>query len=106
VSARAARLGLPLIPGVASATDIQTARRSGHRWMKAFPASVLGPDWIRAQRGPFPDVSFVATGGIDADNAAEFLDAGARVVALGASLARPDVIDRIAPLLARPDSAP
>lgn len=106
VSARAAQLGLPLIPGVASATDIQTARRAGHRWMKAFPAAVLGSDWIRAQRGPFPDVSFVATGGIDADNAAEFLDAGASIVALGASLARPDVIDRIASLIARPDSAP
>lgn len=99
VSAHAARLGLPLIPGVATSTEIQAARRAGHRWLKAFPASMLGPDWIRAQLAPFPDAAFVATGGVDAANARAFLDAGARVVAWGASLARPDALDALAALL-------
>lgn len=99
VSAHTARIGLPLVPGVATASEIQSARRAGHRWLKAFPASVLGPDWIRAQLAPFPDVAFVATGGVDAANARDFLAAGARIVALGASLARPDVLDALAPLI-------
>jgi Entner-Doudoroff aldolase len=78
--------GLPTLPGVASASDIQSAERFGLTWLKAFPASVLGSEWLRAMRGPFPRIRFVATGGLAADNAAEFLDAGARVVAVGSAL--------------------
>ena len=76
--------GLPTLPGVASATEIQSAERFGLTWLKAFPASLLGTEWFRAMSGPFPDIRFVATGGIAADNAAAFLDAGARVVAVQA----------------------
>ena len=44
---------------------------------------MLGPGWFTAMRGPLPHVTFVATGGIDARNAADYLIAGARVVAVG-----------------------
>lgn len=100
ISAAAAEAGLPLVPGVATASEIQAARAAGHRWLKAFPAAQLGAGWIAAQLAPFPEVRFVATGGIDTDNAAEFLDAGARVVALGSAIERPEVRDRLASLLA------
>lgn len=92
--------GLPHLPGVATATDVQTARAMGLDWLKAFPASVLGPDWFRAMRGPFPEVPFVATGGIDASNAAAYLAAGAKVVAVGSALEDPGQLRALAALLA------
>ncbi|MFD4724007.1 bifunctional 4-hydroxy-2-oxoglutarate aldolase/2-dehydro-3-deoxy-phosphogluconate aldolase [Streptomyces seoulensis] len=91
--------GLPHLPGVATATDVQAARALGLDWLKAFPASVLGPDWFRAMRGPFPEVPFVATGGIDASNAAAYLAAGAKVVAVGSALDDPTQLRSLADLL-------
>ncbi len=82
--------GLPHLPGVATASDVTVALEAGLSWVKAFPAAQLGPAWIAAQRGgPFPRVRFVATGGIDAGNAGDFLASGARVVAVGSALADP-----------------
>ncbi|WP_271986129.1 bifunctional 4-hydroxy-2-oxoglutarate aldolase/2-dehydro-3-deoxy-phosphogluconate aldolase [Pseudoclavibacter terrae] len=78
--------GLAPLPGVASGTDIQLAKSLGLTWVKAFPASVLGVDWFSAMRGPFPEVRIVATGGISAANAPEYLGAGADVVAVGSAL--------------------
>jgi 2-dehydro-3-deoxyphosphogluconate aldolase / (4S)-4-hydroxy-2-oxoglutarate aldolase len=75
--------GLPHLPGVATASEIQQARGLGLRWTKAFPASVLGASWIKAMLGPFPDQRFVVTGGMNADTAPAFLQAGARTVAVG-----------------------
>jgi 2-dehydro-3-deoxyphosphogluconate aldolase/(4S)-4-hydroxy-2-oxoglutarate aldolase len=81
--------GLPTLPGVATASDIQRCTRMGLRWLKAFPAAVLGPGWITAMRGPFPEARFVATGGVSLANAPAFLAAGARVVSLGSALTDP-----------------
>ncbi|PPF77103.1 bifunctional 4-hydroxy-2-oxoglutarate aldolase/2-dehydro-3-deoxy-phosphogluconate aldolase [Pseudoclavibacter sp. Z016] len=78
--------GLAPLPGVASGTDIQLAKALGLTWVKAFPASVLGADWFSAMRGPFPEMRLVATGGINAANAGEYLAAGADVVAVGSAL--------------------
>lgn len=78
--------GLAPLPGVASGTDIQLAKALGLTWVKAFPASVLGADWFSAMRGPFPEMRLVATGGINASNAGEYLAAGADVVAVGSAL--------------------
>jgi Entner-Doudoroff aldolase len=88
---RAARdENMPHLPGVATATEIGAALRHGLRWLKAFPAAQLGSGWVKAQvSGPFPDVSFVVTGGMSPANAAEFLAAGARVVALGSAVTDP-----------------
>ncbi|WP_127502075.1 bifunctional 4-hydroxy-2-oxoglutarate aldolase/2-dehydro-3-deoxy-phosphogluconate aldolase [Actinoplanes solisilvae] len=91
--------GMPHLPGVGSATDVQQAWLAGCRWLKAFPAAALGPAWISALLGPFPDVNFVATGGLTVSSAPDFLNAGARVVALGAALADPSQRDQIAGLL-------
>jgi 2-dehydro-3-deoxyphosphogluconate aldolase/(4S)-4-hydroxy-2-oxoglutarate aldolase len=81
--------GLPHLPGVATPTEVQHARNNGCRWMKVFPAASLGAAWVRAIRGPFPDVQCVATGGITAAAAPEYLAAGARVVAFGAAITSP-----------------
>lgn len=77
--------GIPLLPGVATSTEIALGLGLGLSWLKAFPAAELGSSWIAAQHGPFPDVRFVATGGIAADNAREFLDAGCSAVAVGSA---------------------
>jgi 2-dehydro-3-deoxyphosphogluconate aldolase / (4S)-4-hydroxy-2-oxoglutarate aldolase len=93
--------GLPSLPGVATASEIQAALRLGLGWVKAFPAAELGPSWFKAMRGPFPAVKFAATGGIGPHNAKDFLDAGAGVVAIGSALADPEALPAIAALLAR-----
>lgn len=94
--------GIPILPGVATPSEVQRARALGLRWLKAFPATWLTPAWFRVIRGPFPDVRFVATGGLDADNAAVFLDAGVRVAAVGSALEDAAQLPRLAHLLSRP----
>jgi 2-dehydro-3-deoxyphosphogluconate aldolase/(4S)-4-hydroxy-2-oxoglutarate aldolase len=97
---RAARdAGIPVLPGVASPTDVQIATSIGLTWLKAFPAQWLGVEWFRHIRGPFPHVRFVATGGMDAGNAADFLAAGARVVAVGSALEDPEQLEQLGKLL-------
>lgn len=96
--------GMPHLPGVATASEIQRARAAGFVWLKAFPATALGTTWFRAMRGPFPDLRLVATGGVDAHNAREYLSAGADVVAVGSALSDPAQVDLLAALF-RPDES-
>jgi 2-dehydro-3-deoxyphosphogluconate aldolase / (4S)-4-hydroxy-2-oxoglutarate aldolase len=87
VCAASTTSGLPHLPGVATATEIQRALAAGCRWVKAFPARTLGQDWFRDMRGPFPDLQLVAVGGVNATTAAQYLAAGARAVGIGSALA-------------------
>ncbi|MFC3996705.1 bifunctional 4-hydroxy-2-oxoglutarate aldolase/2-dehydro-3-deoxy-phosphogluconate aldolase [Nocardiopsis sediminis] len=95
VVAESLRRGIPHLPGVATATEVGTALGYGLTWLKAFPARQLGPGWITAHLAPFPTARFVATGGIDATNAAAFLAAGCRGVAVGSALSDPDALQRL-----------
>jgi 2-dehydro-3-deoxyphosphogluconate aldolase / (4S)-4-hydroxy-2-oxoglutarate aldolase len=104
VASASLRSGMPHLPGVATPTEIQHAVRLGFRWLKIFPARELGSSWITAMAGPFPGLRLVATGGIGAGNAAEFLAAGARAVAVGSSLTEPEAIEYLASL--RPGAQP
>lgn len=97
--------GLPFLPGVATPTEVQQALRSGITWLKGFPASVLSPAWFSAMRGPFPASRFVATGGINAHNAPDFLAGGVSTVALGSALEDPEQLDRIAEVIGSQDSS-
>lgn len=92
--------GLPPLPGVATATEVQRALDEGLTWLKAFPASLLGTGWFPAMRGPFPQARFVATGGMDSSNARAYLDAGVRVVAVGSALEDEAQLPALAQLLA------
>lgn len=80
-------------------SEAQIASELGLSWMKAFPAEWLGAGRFRHVRGPFPQVRFVATGGMDATNAQQFLDAGVRVVAVGSALDDPQQLHLLAGLL-------
>jgi len=93
---------LPTLPGVGTASEVQRCTRLGLSWLKAFPAAALGPGWIKAMLGPFPEVKFVATGGVAVADAGDFLAAGARVVSLGSALADPEQVEKLAKLVARP----
>ncbi|CAL9337763.1 bifunctional 4-hydroxy-2-oxoglutarate aldolase/2-dehydro-3-deoxy-phosphogluconate aldolase [Nocardiopsis dassonvillei] len=99
VMAASEAAGMPHLPGVATPSDIQGVIRAGGRWVKAFPATSLGAAWFRAMHGPFPELRIVATGGMDARNAREYLDAGARMVAVGSALADPEQIPLLAELV-------
>jgi len=88
VVAASAAAGLPHLPGVATPSEVHHAVRAGCTWLKAFPAASLGAGWLREVRGPFPDVRFVATGGIGAHNARDFLAAGAEALGVGGAVTR------------------
>jgi 2-dehydro-3-deoxyphosphogluconate aldolase / (4S)-4-hydroxy-2-oxoglutarate aldolase len=80
---RCRELELPVIPGIATATELIAALDHGLELVKFFPAqSSGGVATIRALQGPFPEVRFIPTGGINATNAAEYL-AVPSVVAVG-----------------------
>ena len=76
------------------APEVQQAVALGLTWLKAFPAQWLGADWFRHIRGPFPQVRFIATGGMDAGNAGAFLDA------VGSALEDESQLEQLAALLA------
>jgi 2-dehydro-3-deoxyphosphogluconate aldolase/(4S)-4-hydroxy-2-oxoglutarate aldolase len=65
---------------------------AGATAVKLFPASVGGPAYVCELRGPFPDVALLPSGGITADNARAFLDAGAVAVYAGSGLAPPELV--------------
>lgn len=74
VVARAQELGLTVLPGVATATEIQRAGRAGLTTVKFFPADRLGGlDTIKALSAPFVGVRFVPSGGVNPGNAREYL---------------------------------
>ena len=66
--------GLPLLPGVATASEVMAAQADGLQFLKFFPATAAGGiPMLKALAGPFPDVVFCPTGGITAETAAQFL---------------------------------
>jgi Entner-Doudoroff aldolase len=77
---------LPYLPGVATPSEVQQALALGCRTLKLFPASTLGTEWLRSLAGPFPEARFVAVGGIDAESASDWLEAGALAVGVGSAL--------------------
>ncbi len=78
--------GLLAIPGVLSPTEVVAAQRLGLSLLKLFPAGALGPGYLSALRGPFPQTGFMAVGGVEIDDVPAWLSAGAVGVALGSAL--------------------
>jgi 2-dehydro-3-deoxyphosphogluconate aldolase/(4S)-4-hydroxy-2-oxoglutarate aldolase len=86
--AAATELGLPFVPGALTPTEIARAWTAGATLVKVFPASAVGPSFVRELRGPMPEVGLVPTGGVDGSNAAAFLEAGAAAVGIGSALTK------------------
>jgi 2-dehydro-3-deoxyphosphogluconate aldolase / (4S)-4-hydroxy-2-oxoglutarate aldolase len=82
-------LGLPLLPGVATASEVMAAQEGGYLALKFFPAIQSGGvAMLKAWQGPFGDVTFCPTGGVSPANAGEFL-ALANVACIGGSWLTP-----------------
>lgn len=78
---------IPMIPGALTPTEVIVARKAGAAFIKIFPcASMGGPSYIRALRGPFPDVRFIASGGVTQNSAAEYIRVGTNVLGIGREL--------------------
>ncbi len=80
------RYGAIVIPGAFTPTEILTAWQAGADVVKVFPATKLGPSFIKDVRGPLPQVRLTPTGGVDINNLGEFLKAGAAFVGVGTAL--------------------
>ncbi|WP_330292729.1 bifunctional 4-hydroxy-2-oxoglutarate aldolase/2-dehydro-3-deoxy-phosphogluconate aldolase [Streptomyces sp. NBC_00576] len=95
VVAKCRELGVPVVPGIATATELMRALRAGLDTVKLFPAEALGGlRTLRALAAPFPGTRFVPTGGIDASRMAAYL-ADPAVLAVGGSwLATPAHLER------------
>lgn len=78
--------GVAVMPGALTPTEIYTAVKAGADFVKVFPASAVGPSYFRELRGPFEDIPLVATGGINLENAAEFIKFGADALGIGSAL--------------------
>ena len=78
---------LPAMAGVLTPTEVMRGVRLSVDVMKLFPGSLGGPSYLRSLRGPFPDVPFMPTGGVSADNLGDWLAAGAIAVGAGSELA-------------------
>ncbi len=85
------RTGLAVLSGVLTPSEIMLAARLGAGAVKLFPGSLGGPSYLKALRGPFPEVSFVPTGGVSAENVADWFAAGAFAVGVGGALAPPSL---------------
>jgi 2-dehydro-3-deoxyphosphogluconate aldolase/(4S)-4-hydroxy-2-oxoglutarate aldolase len=82
----ATRHDVLMIPGCFSPTEIVKAVDAGASLVKVFPATSLGPGYIRDLRGPFPALHLIPTGGVTPDNAGDWIRAGAAAVGVGTAL--------------------
>ena len=82
-------IGLPLLPGVATSSEIMMAQEDGYTELKFFPAMQAGgPNLLKAWAGPFADIRFCPTGGVSPENASQFLSLP-NVVVVGGSWLTP-----------------
>ncbi len=86
------RYGIPIMSGAFTPTEILTAWEAGSAMVKVFPATALGPGYLKDVRGPLPQIKLIPTGGVSVDNAGDFIRAGAAAVALGSALVDPKLV--------------
>jgi 2-dehydro-3-deoxyphosphogluconate aldolase/(4S)-4-hydroxy-2-oxoglutarate aldolase len=71
-------------------SEVSAAWSAGAAFVKVFPASAVGPAFVREMRAPLREIELIPTGGVDGTNARDFLDAGAAAVGVGSALVRAD----------------
>ena len=87
------RYSVPVFPGAYTPTEILAAWEAGADMVKVFPASVGGPAYIKAIKAPFPQVKLMPVGGVNLDTTADFIHAGAEVVAAGGALVSEELLE-------------
>jgi 2-dehydro-3-deoxyphosphogluconate aldolase/(4S)-4-hydroxy-2-oxoglutarate aldolase len=95
-----------VMPGAFTPTEILTAWEHGADVVKVFPSDCVGPGYIKALKGPFPQICLMPTGGVNLQTLPDFIKAGACAVGVGSSLVEPQAVregkmDRIRDLAAQ-----
>jgi len=81
------RENVPIMAGALTPTEVITAWEAGADYVKVFPCAQMGgASYIRALKGPLPDVPLVPTGGVNLDTAADFISAGSAALGVGGEL--------------------
>jgi 2-dehydro-3-deoxyphosphogluconate aldolase/(4S)-4-hydroxy-2-oxoglutarate aldolase len=84
-----------VFPGAATPGEINSAWKAGADFVKIFPCAQLGgPAYIRALQAPFPKIRLIASGGVNQENAVDYIRAGATALGIGRDLIHPDAIKR------------
>ena len=83
------RYQIPYMPGCMTITEMIHAMEAGCDIVKLFPGSAFGPDFVKAVKGPLPQINIMPTGGVNIDNAHEWIKAGCVAVGAGSDLTGP-----------------
>ncbi len=86
------KLNMVSIPGALTPSEIQTAHRCGADFVKLFPVTSLGTQYIKAIKAPLSHVKMLALGGIDENNLQEYLDCGICGFGIGSNIVKKDLI--------------
>jgi 2-dehydro-3-deoxyphosphogluconate aldolase/(4S)-4-hydroxy-2-oxoglutarate aldolase len=81
-----------IMPGALTPTEVVSAWEAGADVVKIFPADLGGPSYLKALRGPLPQIKMMPTGGVDLNTAESFLKAGACCLGVGSSLVDPKLV--------------
>ena len=87
------KLGIPVMPGAFTPTEIQTAYVNGADIVKVFPADIVGMSFFKSVLAPMPHLKLMPTGGVTLTNAGDWLKAGAIAVGVGTALLEKKAID-------------
>ena len=88
------RLGLVSMPGALTPTEVVTAHNYGADFVKLFPVSNMGPDYVKAVKAPLSHVKLLAVGGVDENNMKDYLKAGVQGFGLGSNLVDKKLIEK------------
>jgi len=83
------RYQVPYMPGCMTITEMITAMEAGADIVKLFPGSAFGPDFVKAVKGPLPQVNIMPTGGVNLDNVGQWIKNGVIAVGAGSDLTAP-----------------
>lgn len=83
---------VPCLPGALTPTELLAASRAGAAAVKLFPASAVGPRYLREVLAPLPFLRVVPSGGVSLENAGEWIRAGAAAVSVGSALVSPELM--------------
>jgi 2-dehydro-3-deoxyphosphogluconate aldolase / (4S)-4-hydroxy-2-oxoglutarate aldolase len=81
-----------VMPGAFTPTEILAAWEAGADLVKVFPSDAVGPGYLKALRGPFPQIRLMPTGGVNLETLPAFIEAGASAVGVGSCLVEPQAI--------------
>lgn len=88
------RNGIQVFPGALTPREVYDAWEAGATMVKVFPAGQFGPPYIKELKAPFDKIELLACGGVNPQNIKGYFDAGASAVAFGASILRPEWLER------------